>query len=109
MSNFSSRLRILLTGRCTWVNTQTGEVEHEVIVWRDRWAIVGIHSSNWRWVRKFGTRDCGCTFNPLTRRKVLTNMDCPTHGCSMWKRDSVWADEMAEQWKNDDEWEDTWT
>ena len=106
---FLSRLNSLITGRCTWVDTETGEAEHEVLSWRSRWALFGIHSSNWRWVNRYGKRDCGCTVNPLTRRKVLINMDCSTHGCPMWKRDSVWDDEMAESWKNDDEWEDTWT
>jgi hypothetical protein len=103
------RLRALLTGRCTWIDADTGEVEHDLLSWRSRWALFGVHSYNWGWVTRYGKRDCGCTFNPVTRRKVLTNMDCPAHGIPMWKRDSVWDDEFAQAWENDEEWEDKWT
>lgn len=103
------RLRALLTGRCTWIDADTGEVEHDVLSWRSRWNLFGVHSSNWGWVTRYGKRDCGCTFNPLTRRKVLTNMDCPVHGIPMWRRDSVWEDEFARAWDHDEEWEDKWT
>jgi len=48
--------------------------------WRDRWAVFGFHSGSWRWVRRFGEQDCGCTLNPVTRRRVLTLLDCKTHG-----------------------------
>lgn len=101
MAEFLSRLRILRTGVCEWVDQDTGQVEVDLLSWRDRWNLFGIHSYTWRWVRKYGTRDCGCTFNPLTRRKVLTLMDCPEHGIPIWKRDS-----FAEDWSTDDEWND---
>jgi hypothetical protein len=104
MSDLLARLRVLATGRCTWVDTDTGEREHDVLDWRSRWNLFGVHSSNWRWVKRFGRRDCGCTFNPLTRRKVLTLMDCREHGVPLWKRDS-----FAEDWYADDEWEEEWT
>jgi hypothetical protein len=104
VSEFLTRLHTLMTGRCTWIDTDTGELEHDVLDWRSRWAIFGVHSSNWKWVRTFGKRDCGCTFNPLTRRKVLTNMECPTHGIPIWKRDS-----FAEEWCTDDEWAEWYT
>lgn len=76
---FFSRVRVLATGRVEWVDTN-GNVELESMSWRDRWAVFGVHSYNWKWVRRLGRKDCGCTFNPVTRRKVLTRMDCSQHG-----------------------------
>lgn len=102
------RLRILITGRCTWIDENTGDLEREVLSWRSRWAIFGVHSSDWRWVRRFGKRDCGCTFNPLTRRRVLTAMDCETHGVPLRQRDSAWLDAWVSDWYSDDEWEREW-
>lgn len=74
------RLHRLLTGRVEWFDRDDNLVEVERMGWRDRWALFGIHSSNWRWVRRYGTRDCGCTFNPITRLRVLTLLDCREHG-----------------------------
>ena len=74
MRNLLARLRALCTGDITW---EGGEREH--LSWRDRWILFGVHSRNWRWVRKYGLRECGCTFNPITRRKLLTRMGCKTH------------------------------
>lgn len=76
----SGRLWGLLTGRVEWFDPDDNLIEVEWMGWRDRWAIFGVHSSNWRWVRRFGTRDCGCAFNPVTRRRVLTLLDCREHG-----------------------------
>ena len=103
MNLFPNRLYVLATGHCTWIDTETGLPEHEVLDWHSRWAIFGIHSSNWRWVSRFGKRDCGCTFNPLTRCKVLTSMDCSMHGLPGWR------DSLAEDWSTDEEWEQEWT
>jgi hypothetical protein len=105
MSELLARLRVLRTGVVEWVDQDTGRVEVDLLGWRDRWAVFGAHSFNWGWVRRFGTRDCGCTFNPLTRRRVLTRMDCAAHGRPAWKRDSVWDDEMPQEWEDDEEWE----
>lgn len=74
------RAKALATGRVVWEDPLTGETEAETMSWRDRWTVFGVHSYNWAWVRRLGARDCGCTFNPLTRRKLLTRMDCPDHG-----------------------------
>lgn len=76
----TGRLRALATGKITWVDTATGEVEAEVMDWRTRWTLFGVHSRNWRWVDRLGRMRCGCTRNPLTRRLVMIAMDCPTHG-----------------------------
>ena len=78
----TARLAALATGRVVWEDPTTGETETEIMGWRDRWAIFGVHSCNWRWVRRLGERGCGCTFNPLTRRPVLTRMDGAEHGLS---------------------------
>lgn len=77
------RLKALLTGKVTWVDPD-GTEEHEVLGWRDRWSLFGVHPHNWRWVHRWGRMGCGCTHNPLTRRAVLTNIDCPRHGWSEW-------------------------
>lgn len=76
----SGRLAVLVTGRVTWTDTGTGESETEYLGWRDRWALFGVHSHNWRWVRRLGQLRCGCSRNPVTRRLVLITMDCPDHG-----------------------------
>ena len=76
----TGRLRVLVTGKVTWVDTDTGEAEIEVMGWRDRWRLFGVHSNNWRWVDRLGRMRCGCTRNPATRRLVLIAMDCPDHG-----------------------------
>lgn len=105
MSEILARLRVLRTGVIEWVDPDTGQIEVELLGWRDRWTLFGVHSYAWRWVRRFGGRDCGCTFNPMTRRKVLTRMDCDTHGAPRFQRDS-----FAEDWAQDREWEaDKWT
>jgi hypothetical protein len=75
LSSSLSRIRILATGRLVWEDI-TGELEVEYVDWRTRWAIAGIHSANWRWVRRWGEQDCGCTINPITRRRVLICMSC---------------------------------
>lgn len=81
MSRFAAQLRrigVLVTGRVEWVD-ESGDVEVEHMAWRTRWALFGIHSYNWKWVRDRGTRACGCTFNPITRRKLLTRGSCVEH------------------------------
>lgn len=76
----TGRVKALATGRVAWEDPETGEIDVEQMSWRDRWAVFGVHSWNWRWVRRFGERPCGCTINPLTRRQVAIRMDCPEHG-----------------------------
>jgi hypothetical protein len=74
------RIKLLLTGKAEWCDAVTGQVvEQEKMDWRTRWAIAGIHSHNWMWVRQFGYRECGCTKNPITRRLVLINPECDQH------------------------------
>lgn len=73
------RLKVLATGKLTWVGLNGDSTEY--LGWRDRWDIVGIHSADWGWVRRYGGLDCGCTHNPLTRRLVLIRMDCAEHCC----------------------------
>lgn len=67
----SGRMHALLTGRVVWVDAEDGTEETEHYGWRDRWAIFGLHSYDWRWMRRWGKRPCGCMINPLTRRRVL--------------------------------------
>lgn len=88
---YLSRLRVLMTGHVEWVDSETGEVEVDLLSWKERWNLFGIHSYNWRWVRRWGEMDCGCTHNPLTRRRVLTAMRCPTHGFAHWSLEG-WDD-----------------
>lgn len=70
-SMISGRLVALLTGRVVWVDAVDGTVETEHYGWRDRWAIFGLHSSDWWWVRRWGTQPCGCVNNPITRHQLL--------------------------------------
>lgn len=78
----AERIWILLTGVVTWRDQETGVTERERVDWGTRWALAGVHSYNWWWVIRYGKRPCGCTVNPLTRRRVLTDMDCDQHGFS---------------------------
>lgn len=73
------RIRALFNGKVEWID-EDGRVEKEYMSWRTRWALFGVHSYTWKWVRRNGTRPCGCTFNPITRRKVLTQWNCSQHG-----------------------------
>ncbi len=77
-----------------WVDPQNeDEVEEEILPWRTRWAVFGVHSYKWWWVRKYGKLPCGCTINPVTRRRVLTDIDCKIHG--RWGGDLEEEDDKA--------------
>ena len=81
MSKTLERIKLLTPGEAQWCDAETGEVvENDKLPWRTRWAIAGVHSYNWKWVRRMGKKDCGCTINPITRRRILTNMECDKHG-----------------------------
>ena len=73
------RIRILVTGRVEWVDPEDNSVESETLSWRTRWAIFGVHSYKWWWVQKYGALPCGCTSNPITNRRVLTDISCKVH------------------------------
>jgi len=89
---------MLVTGRIQWVDPDDDYcVTESYRCWRTAWAIAGIHSHNWWWVRKFGARDCGCTINPVTRRRILTRWGCPTH-----------CDIANDEWPEGEEWPDEW-
>ena len=77
------RIKLLLTGKTVWVDQETGEETVIYEDWSTSWAIAGIHFHNWRWVRRFGNRKCGCTINPITRRYVLYNMACSIHSIGL--------------------------
>jgi hypothetical protein len=72
------RVRVLVTRTTVW-GKEGEEQEVHKESWRSAWAIVGIHSWRWWWVRKYGKLPCGCTRNPLTRRMVLFRWKCPVH------------------------------
>ena len=85
-----ARAHVLATGIVEWADPDTGEVtERDNLSWRDRWAIFGIHSWDWRWVRRYGKQACGCTINPLTRRPVLTVLGCREHCPMEWLDDDL--------------------
>jgi hypothetical protein len=94
-----TRFRILLTGRTEWLDESTGRVEVIHEDWETSWAIAGFHSHNWWWVRKYGKRDCGCTINPITRRRVLTLWGCATHCAMGWdEEDPDWLGLTEDDW-----------
>lgn len=72
------RVKLLATGKSVWVDDKGREIKM-TDPWSLRWAIAGVHSHRWWWVRRWGKQACGCTLNPLTRRPVLYSFDCPTH------------------------------
>lgn len=84
IGEWRARLAALATGRVEWVDPEDGAFEVEWLGWRDRWSLFGVHSYDWRWVRRYGKRGCGCTINPVTRRRVLIQMTCPEHGRPRW-------------------------
>ena len=73
------RLKFLANGNAEWVDQTTGEIDAVKEDWSTRWAIAGIHSNSWRWVRRWGEMKCGCTRNPVTRRMVLHLVGCERH------------------------------
>ena len=92
------RIKSIITGKVSWIDEITGEITEDREDWRTRWALFGVHSHNWWWVRKYGQLECGCTINPITRRRVLTLWGCKTH-CDV--EDDAWLDD----WEDDEEWE----
>lgn len=77
--NIIVRLKILITRKITWVGKDNQSECVEKTTLSGAWALAGIHSSNWRWVKKYGKMECGCTRNPITRRIVLFWVGCGTH------------------------------
>lgn len=72
------RIKLLITRVAEWQNedgTVTPTRESRQMVW----AMAGIHSRNWWWVRRYGKLSCGCTRNPLTRRMVFIRHKCEQH------------------------------
>lgn len=67
-----ARVKLLITRKVEYF---PGLVTKEP--WDTVWAIAGVHSYNWWWVRKYGSLTCGCGRNPLTRRFVWYSTDCP--------------------------------
>lgn len=74
------RWKFLLNKTTVGFDTETGEPENFHFSFKGRWSIWGIHSHNWWWVTRYGTRDCGCVYNPLTRKRVLVRWRCDQHG-----------------------------
>jgi hypothetical protein len=92
LTRFLVRIRYLLTGNIEWEVPYGGGVEKEHLGWRTRWSLFGVHSYNWKWVRKLGERECGCTFHPLTKRRLLTRMDCVIHSNMKYFQDEIVED-----------------
>lgn len=75
----AKRIQYLATRKLTWEDENGKQVTVKES-WRAVWAMFGIHSWRWKWVRKYGALPCGCTRNPLTRRIVLYRWRCEIHG-----------------------------
>lgn len=65
------------------VDPDTGErLDGDPMIITDRGtirALAGPHSYEWWWVKRWGRMGCGCTRNPVTRRRLLTSSDCLEH------------------------------
>ena len=97
IDSLADRIRILVTGKLVWEDIDGGE-ETDYVDWPTRWAIAGIHSANWRWVRRWGKQECGCTINPITRRRVLISMSCPLKDWPFDLDDEEEYDERYDNW-----------
>lgn len=73
------RIRYLVTRKVTWTDKETGKSETVIESWDTIWAMFGIHSYKWWWVRRWGKMKCDCLRNPLTRRIVLFRYGCEEH------------------------------
>lgn len=81
LNKFWWRIKILVTGKIVWSFGDGYErVEYNRAL---AWRLAGIHNHNWKWVRKYGKMDCGCTRNPLTRKVVLFLMNCSGGHCDI--------------------------
>jgi hypothetical protein len=79
MPRVLNRIRLLVTGRAAWGEPGAEDVEVVKLSWGARWAITGVHSYNWWWVKRWGREPCGCTINPVTRRRLLFDSKCSEH------------------------------
>ncbi len=77
--NLFWRIKFLITRKAVWIDTDTGETETVKEDFCTAWALAGVHSHNWRWVKRWGKLPCGCVRNPLTRRLVLFAWECKKH------------------------------
>lgn len=83
------RIILLVTGNTATVNEYGTVHERLHFSWKSRWAISGIHSRNWKWVIRKGAMPCGCTRNPVTRKRILTRWKCPEHCALRHPRDKT--------------------
>ena len=75
------RIKILIIRKVTWESCDGDKLYDEKVSLSFAWTLVGIHSHQWWWVRKYGRLPCGCQINPLTRRFVAYRWRCPeNHG-----------------------------
>lgn len=71
----SDRIRRLLTGRYGW-RAADGTVHYTHETPGARWALDGIHSWRWAWVRRSPLRrPCGCMRSPFTFRHTMLCWD----------------------------------
>jgi hypothetical protein len=57
------------------MDTKTGAIHTDKETLKTIWALVGPQEYSWWWVRKYGREECGCTVNPLTKRRSLMCME----------------------------------
>lgn len=77
MKEFWYRLKMIVTGKIVWVDQDENETwEHNR---RLAWRLAKPNLYNFWWVKKWGKLSCGCTINPITRRRLLTLGSCREH------------------------------
>lgn len=73
---WAQTIQILVTGNVTWLAmNDEDEDEHEKLDWHMRWVIVGPKPYTWWWVRKWGIREDGNAYNPITGKQYTYSMD----------------------------------
>jgi hypothetical protein len=87
-----TRVKLLVTRKFTWVDQEDGSERVVKESFSHAWAMLGVHSRNWWWVRRWGELDCGCTRNPLTRRVIMFDWECGEHS-SFAKPYRYWREE----------------
>src|ERR1700744_35850 len=77
-----ARAVLLTTRKSKWQDAK-GNVEVVNEKLSTAWTLAGPHPWMWWWVIKWGKNECGCTYNPLTKKRYLV---CLPHSGDLGRR-----------------------